>query len=100
LDFIKKYKYPEDYVMRGSGNNFFDLLGLPKRIKEFDQLAKTLILREITKAFFPKRTDKKPRIVRFVKSISVGDLLKRGVDIRVLIKELEVAHKRNTTVKS
>ena len=50
---------------------------------------------EIMKAFFPKRTDKKPRI-KFLKSVSREDLEKRGIKINLLIKELERAHLKNS----
>lgn len=51
---------------------------------------------QILKAFFPKRTDKKPRIIKFINPVIVKDLSKRGININLLLKELNLADIRNS----
>lgn len=65
--------------------------------KSISKLLNTLgFTGEVLKAFFPKRSNKKPRVVKFLKSVSRRDLDKRGINISLLINQLEGAHLKNS----
>ena len=53
---------------------------------------------EILKAFFPIRTNSKPRVIKFLKTVSKEDLKNRRININLLIQELKDAHRRNSPV--